>query len=204
MNEDWSKKFLDHLERVSGEIEKMKEDIRENPDEFSKPDNDEADEYLKSTSKWVDVKGLYRIAIAIDQFMGCENVVLDVFRHNTDNVPFNPEEYVPDCIPEGMLKEKSSSVLEHLEESFTFEEIEQIREYFGKFKFITIGKSELCSLPRDGRIWPTGAHRYDDIMGQGFIVFCESENYSLPFDIAGYYDLWNGLPFNTDEITDQN
>ena len=39
MNEDWSKRFLDHLERVSGEIEKMKEDIRKNPDEFGNFEN---------------------------------------------------------------------------------------------------------------------------------------------------------------------
>ena len=90
-----------------------------------------------------------------------------------------------------MLKEKPSSVLEHLRESFTFEEIEQIKEYFSKFKFITIGELELCPLPGDGRIWPTGAHHYDDFRGKGFIVFCKSENYHLPFDIAGYYDdLW--------------
>ena len=39
MNEDWSERFLSHLERVSGEIEKMKEDIRKNPDGFGDFEN---------------------------------------------------------------------------------------------------------------------------------------------------------------------
>ncbi len=39
MEEDWKERYLYHLERVSGEIEKMKKDIRENPDDFGDSEN---------------------------------------------------------------------------------------------------------------------------------------------------------------------
>jgi len=184
-------------------------------------DNNEA-------SEWVKVEGLYRLLVIIDDYLGHPNVVMDIFRYNTDRVPFNPEKYVPDCIPKDIIKEESSDVLKHLKESFTFEEIGQIRGYFSKLDFIIASKLKSCSLPRDGRIWTTGAHRSDGIRGpKGFIVFCKSKkyltgvhpsdgaygprnfivfykskNYPLPFDIAGYYNIWDNLPFNTDEITD--
>ena len=202
MEKDWEARYLKHLDRVTEEIGRMKKDFREKPDKLGQTDNNETGEYLKSTSKWVKVEGLYRLAVLVGQYMGHENVVLDIFRYNIGNVPFNPEEYVPDCIPKDRVKEKPSKMLNHLKESFTFEEIEQIEEYFNKFNSVTVGKPELCSLPRDGRIWPTGAHRYDEFREQGFIVFCNSENYPLPFDIAGYYDLLYNLPFTPDEITD--
>ena len=90
MNEDWRERFLDHLERVTEEMEQMKREFMKKSDELGQTDNKEAGEYLQNTSKWVEVEGLYRLAATIDQYMGYENVVLDIFRYNTDDVPFNP------------------------------------------------------------------------------------------------------------------
>jgi len=39
MEEDWKERYLYHLERVSGEIEKMKKELGENPDGFGDFEN---------------------------------------------------------------------------------------------------------------------------------------------------------------------
>ena len=158
-------------------------------------DNNEISEFsdkeiMINQPKGLEVEGLYHIAVTLAEFRGYKNVDLNIFRANTNEVPFNPEKYVPDCIPKDLLKEKPSYVLEYLKESFTIQEIQQIKEYFSKFGNISIGKQFPCSLPEDGNILPTSAIPFDgNDFPNGFIDFYKTPDYSLPFDVTGHYNL---------------
>jgi hypothetical protein len=151
--------------------------------------NEDNLEYYKNI-KWIDIPGLYRLFIAIDNFQGHENVVLDIFRSNIKKVPFDPLKFVPKTVPEDKINEKPSYVLIHIKESFTLKEIKEIKEFFKRYKCIKIVKQSICSIPEDGSIWPTSAHPYDGWgIPTGFIDFYRFSNYNLSFEISGFYDI---------------
>ena len=151
--------------------------------------NDDILNHIKNT-KWISIPGLYRLFVTIDEFRGVKNVILDIFRSNIEETPFNAKDLVPETVPQYMLDEEPSYVLVHLKESFTLEEIKKIKSYLRKYKCIKIGKPKLCSIPEDGSIWPTGAHPYDGYgTPTGFIDFYRFNNYNLPFKISGFYDI---------------
>ena len=137
----------------------------------------------------VEIPQLFSLDICANQFpaMGkkWDHVNLKIFRWDTENAPFKPEDYLPtgfiDKYPDKFLVE------EHLKEHFLLQEIEQIKEYFTKRKNTTIKNQIACSLPDNGNIMPTG----DLPAGGGcdFYCFYKEKNYNLPFKIAGYYDL---------------
>jgi hypothetical protein len=136
---------------------------------------------------WVEIHGLYRLNITIDEFDGFKDVAMTIFRCGEENVPFNAIDFVPDCIPKETLK-KPSYVLHHIEEHFTIDEIKQIREYLNNYDSRThVGTPIPCSIPEDGSIMPTGCI---PIGGpQDNYDFYRSEKYPLSFKIAGYFDL---------------
>ena len=145
---------------------------------------DETGKYPRKEPKWVEVKGLYRVNIMIDEHDGYKDVFMEIFRWSTDSVPFDPRAYVPRCIPH----KEFSFVLEHLRGHFTYEEIKQIKKYLGAFRGATVCEPHLCSLPENGSVMPLG--RLPASRGKGdFYLFFKHDGYPFLFDIAGYFDL---------------
>jgi hypothetical protein len=133
----------------------------------------------------VKIRGLYRITVTCNEFQGYKDVEMEVFRWNTENVPFNPAEYMPSCvtIPD---EDTKNDILEYLRESFTMKEIKQITKYFSNIKAIPVRQYYPSYLPEDGRIFPTGKLPIPD--ETGYIVFKDKDK-SLPFILGAYYDL---------------
>jgi hypothetical protein len=126
------------------------------------------------------------MAVTYNEFRGYKDVEMEVFRWNTKNVPFNPDEYIPSCftIPD---KDTKNDILEYLRESFTLKEIKQIKKYFSNIKAISVRQYYPSYLPEDGRIFPIG--RFPMSPDEtGYFVFKDKDK-SLPFILGAFYDL---------------
>ena len=135
----------------------------------------------------IQINGLYNVSITIDEYCGYQNLVMGIIRFDTDNVPFNSREFLPDYIPPHLLTEKPSPVLEYLKEHFLIEEIKLIRNYLKTFDGAKVSKPCICHIPENGVVYPIAwlptSKDYE------FYLFFDESDYSLPFKITGYIDL---------------
>ena len=147
---------------------------------------------------WVEIQGLYDIYITLSEFLGYKNVKMQIIRWNTDDVPFDPEKYVPDFIPKNSAGWEYANILDCLKESFLIDEIRQIKRYLRRFPGTTIHKPSLCGIPKNYPIAPLG--RMPAGGGVDYHLFFKSPDYPLSFDIAGYYNLKINRPINKKEV----
>ena len=150
----------------------------------------------KILPRLVFVKGLYRLDIDIDELKGYKNVHMNIIRWDTDNTPFDPEDYLPKCMSHFDI-ETTEHILQYIRESFTLEEIKLIRTFLKSYRGSTVGSPTLCSLPIDGSILPTGWIPINKDID--FYMFFKLFGYYLPFDIVGQYDLRNCSRVNKEE-----
>ena len=165
----------------------LDEDAKWNDDDGNKSgDEDDTEEIEIEEPKKIAIDGLYGISIEITEYSGHKNVVMAIIRWNTKNLPFNPEDYLPEHIH--LTGDAKEYTLECLRECFTMDEIEQIKEYLSKFKNTTVGVPHPCIIYEDGSLLPRGM--FPASSGEGdYYCYYKDKNYLLRFEIGGYFDL---------------
>ncbi|MDG6219594.1 MAG: hypothetical protein QCI00_09175 [Candidatus Thermoplasmatota archaeon] len=134
---------------------------------------------------WKEIPDLYGISIIVKEFDGFKDVHMTIFRYSGEP-PFNPKDYVFDTISKNSEEYDYSKM--HIEEHFTLDEVERITEYLKQYKDTIVQKPDICRLPEDGSVMPTGGIPIGG--AQDFYVFSEAKDYPLgDLKIAGYYDL---------------
>lgn len=141
----------------------------------------------RKKSRLINIDGLYQFKIIVKKLYNYENVKLRIFRWDEENCPFDPREYIPESVSD--LSYKYESLIRYLKECFTKSEIEQIKEYFDNDPNIIIEDPIHASFPENEYI-NRASSKYHPPSGEGgYIVLNELEGYTLPFKIAGFYDL---------------
>jgi len=141
----------------------------------------------RKKSRLINIDGLYQFKIIVKKLYDFENVKLRIFRWDEENCPFDPREYIPESVSD--LSYKYESLIPYLKECFTKSEIEQIKEYFDNDPDSIIEGPIHASFPENNYINVFSSKYHLPGEGGGYIVFNELEVYTLPFKIAGYYDL---------------
>jgi len=134
----------------------------------------------------ITINGLYGINIEIAEYIGHKNVVMAILRWDASNLPFNPEDYLPEYIH--LTADQKEYTLECLRECFTSDEISQIQKYLSTFKNTTVRAPYPCKIHEDGTSFPIG-HLPTSSGEGGYYLFFKDENYPLTFEIGGYFDL---------------
>jgi len=135
----------------------------------------------------IEVPGLFRPSIIIDEYSGYKNVIMSVIRWDNEGIPFDPIDHVPDSIYfKDEISKKHS--INHIAEYFTHDEIIQIKKYLKRYKGTKSFDCCPCTIPKDGNVFPLGG--LPGSSGEtDYYLFYERKDYNLPFNIAGFFYL---------------
>lgn len=135
--------------------------------------------------KIIDKLELYRAFLKLREFNGCKNVVLNLIceERQPELKIKHPERYIKD------YNQKDSDAIHCLQESFTIDEIEQMKAYFRSIRDLNDDafSYEEVKLPISNDLYPIGGLFAGGL--QDFIDLYKHPNYPLKFKISGYYDL---------------
>lgn len=151
---------------------------------------------------FVQLDRVYLIQATIKSFKGRRDVVVHLFRHDTDENELETLRGMdligkPDReTPEGATEE---SALRSVLEAFTAEEGNALLAYLEKRYVNHVSKVLVC--PMDIPV-PLGMVPFSSIpegKTMGFVRFDRVDDYSLPFGVHGFYDLEAHEPLMQEE-----